>query len=632
VAASAQSRRVKRAGRALLAAWLALAPAPAALAQAAPPPPAGGARNEAPPDVPAGDARIVGRVVRGSASAPVSNVEVVLYALSPDGTPGLRRATSGADGGFAFEGVSSRSDIAYLVGARYQDIPVPGGRVAFGPGEKTASADIRVADLTPDTSAVKIRAQTLRLFREAEGLRIEETFEIELGGDEIAFVPPRERRRRPPGLRATLPAEASDFQMPLGVIPEGLERQGGRYRYFGPFYPGMQDLSWSYRIPAGEPLAGGVRFRFEFAPAQGVETFNVLVPEGLGAFDAPGLANAGRSDDGGRAVTRFTVAHPSRPLTFTLDAPSARVDPSALAVHEVQIVLHADDAAIRVQETHLLSVSGSALQLGTRDAPLLRVPMPAAASDVRFGSEAPGLGFAPDADGGVAVTGSLSPGEVPIQIAYRVPVGPEGARLSRSFGARVALLRIYVADTGRLIPNSPRLHRSRPVRTEDLNYLGLEGFDLAAGEEVALSLDPLPPRGAASPTLARALGAAIGLGLLAWLALPLVQRGTGAMLPSASEPSAEARGEREALYQAIRDLDHDFETGKVSAEDRARLRDELRGRAAALLRDEEAGTTLPTSTRASEPAERACAKCGAPAASEHRFCASCGAPLGAPGA
>ena len=176
---------MRRNGGALVAVWLALAPAPALLAQAAPPTPAAGARSEAPPDVPAGDARIVGRVLQGPANTPVPSVEVILYALSPDGTPGLRRATSGADGGFAFEGVASRSDIAYLVGARYHDIPVPGGRVAFSAGEKTASADIRVADVTPDTSGVAIRAQTLRLLREADGLRVEESFEIELAGDEI---------------------------------------------------------------------------------------------------------------------------------------------------------------------------------------------------------------------------------------------------------------------------------------------------------------------------------------------------------------------------------------------------------------------------------------------------------------
>ncbi len=599
------------------------------------------AREQAPPDVPAGDARIEGRVLQGAQDRPVPGVEVVLYALSADGTPGLRRVRSDANGAFTFDGVSSMANVAYLIGARHRDIPVPGGRVAFAPGQRRATADIRVADLTSDTSGVRLRTQTLRLFREAQGLRIEETFELELPGDEIAYVPPRERRRRAPGLAATLPAGASDFQMPLGVIPEGLVRAGAAQRYFGPFYPGGQELTWSYRVASEEATEQGQRFRFEFTPAVGVETFSVLVPESAGAFDAPGLANAGRVEDGGRTVTRFTAAHPKLPLTFSLLAPPARVDPSAISVREVQIVLHADDAAISVSETHLVAASGDGLLLGTPATPLLRVPIPPGASDVRFGSEAPGLAFAPGPDGAVAVTGSLSPGEVPVQIAYRVPVSPAGARLARSFGAPVALLRIFVADTGRLLPASPRLHRTKPVRTEDLNYLGLEAFDVEAGEEVNVALDPLPPRGGASPALARGLAALGGLALLAWVALPFRARAGSTASADAGEPR---QAEREAIYQAIRDLDHDFETGKVSADDHARLRESLRLRAAALIRAEASAAAravsgemagashAPPATPAPADLVRACGQCGAATAPEHRFCPSCGAPLGAPAA
>jgi len=622
---------VKSARRALLAASLGAALAASALAQQALPP-AHAAGEEMPPDVPSGDARIVGRVVQGEASTPVPGVEVVLYALSPDGTPGLRRARSDANGAYAFERVSSAANIAYLVGARYQEIPVPGGRIAFEPGKQVATSDIRVADLTSDLRGVRVRSQTLRLYREAESLRIEESFEIELSGTEIGYVPKAERSRKAPGLRATLPAAATDFVMPLGVIPEGLERAGATQRYFGPFYPGLQELSWSYRLTGGEAVAEGLRYRFAFSPAEGVETFSVLVPEGSGAFDAPGLSNAGAGEDKGRSVTRFTAAHPGGRLKFSFVAPPARVDPRAISVSEVEIVLHADDAAINVTETHRVAASGSAMLLGTQESPLLRVPVPRDASDLRFGSGAPGLAFTPDATGGVAVTGSLAPGEAPIQIAYRVPVSEAGARLARSFGVRVPLLRVFIADTGRLTPSGSRLHRAKPVRTEDLNYLGLEAFDVDAGEEVALALDPLPPRGGADPNVARAMAGLAGLGLLVWVVLPFVRReGESSQTSEQSEPE---RNEREAVYDAIRDLDHDFETAKLSADDHTRLRDELRQRAAALIRAEESGAGVAASGFAPviAPAARACRQCHAVAAPAHRFCASCGAALEAPAA
>jgi hypothetical protein len=577
------------------------------------------AQEETPPDVPAGEARISGRVLQGETGTPVAGVEVVLYALSADGVPGLRRTTSDASGGFTFEQISGTAQIAYLVGARHRGIPVPGGRVAFAPGQTSATVDIRVADLTGDLSRVRIREQTLRLYREQDALRIEETLDLELPGAKIAHLPAGQRTPKAAGLRARLPEGATDFRMPLGVIPEGLARDGDAVRYYGPFYPGLQDLVWAYRLAARESGPDGLRFRFTFTPAIGAEALSVLVPADAGAFDAPGLANLGAVEDNGRSVTRYGVAAPKSAYSFSLLAPAAHIDPSALAAPEVQVIVQADDAAMTVSEIHLLRATGAGLLLGTPQAPLLRVPLPAGASDVRFGSEAKGLEFAPGPDGAVDVLGSLAPGEVPVHIAYRLAVPEGGAQLAREFAVRVPLVRVFVADHGRLAPSAQRLHRARPVRTEDLNYLSFEAFDLAPGEKISLTLGALPPRSGASPTTARAVAAVAALALVFWLLRPVTTRG-------AAEPQAAAepeRNEREALYDAIRDLDHDFETAKVSAEDHAQLRGELRAKAAALIAAQEGAPAPPAQPHA-------CPSCGAAAQPEHRFCASCGAALGAP--
>jgi hypothetical protein len=263
--------------------------------------------------------------------------------------------------------------------------------------------------------------------------------------------------------------------------------------------------------------------------------------------------------------------------------------------------------------------SGAGLLLGTPQSPLLRVPLPPGASDVRFGSEAPGIEFAPGPDGGVDVLGSLAPGEIPVHIEYRVAVAEGGARLTRQFGVRVALARVFVEDHGRLAPSAERLHRARPVRTEDLNYLAFEAFDVAAGEAVSLTLGALPPRSGASPAAARAVAAFGALALVFWLLRPVTTRSA----PAPEAAAAPERSEREALYDAIRDLDHDFETAKVSAEDHARLRGELRARAAALIAAQEPAPAVVAEARA-------CASCGAAAQADHRFCASCGAALGSP--
>jgi hypothetical protein len=109
----------------------------------------------------------------------------------------------------------------------------------------------------------------------------------------------------------------------------------------------------------------------------------------------------------------------------------------------------------------------------------------------------------------------------------------------------------------------------------------------------------------------------------------------------AGAPEAElslARREREALYEAIRDLDHDFETGKVASDDHTRLSEELRARAAALLAQEraETGSSAPHSKpgspgrAASEASVGTCPACGIASDPSHRFCAQCGAALAAP--
>ena len=62
-----------------------------------------------------------------------AGLEVVLYALAADGTPGLSRGETGPDGEFSFTGVSGEPEIVYLVGVRYLDVPY-GERLSFPPG------------------------------------------------------------------------------------------------------------------------------------------------------------------------------------------------------------------------------------------------------------------------------------------------------------------------------------------------------------------------------------------------------------------------------------------------------------------------------------------------------------------
>ena len=88
------------------------------------------------PDVPPGPARIEGVVLRAETGEPVAGAEVALYALTAEGVPGLRRTASDGAGRFAFENVANDPAIGWLVGARFEGVAFPGGRVASPPGRR----------------------------------------------------------------------------------------------------------------------------------------------------------------------------------------------------------------------------------------------------------------------------------------------------------------------------------------------------------------------------------------------------------------------------------------------------------------------------------------------------------------
>ena len=109
---------------------------------------------------------------------------------------------------------------------------------------------------------------------------------------------------------------------------------------------------------------------------------------------------------------------------------------------------------------------------------------------------------------------------------------------------------------------------------------------------------------------------------------------------SSGEEADAPRSERDMLRSALLDLEHDFETGKLSAEDRERLRQDLAREAARALERAAPPLAKPGGTtcacgHAFAPDQHFCAKCGwrvlcecghQPQADD-RFCAGCGRNL-----
>jgi len=569
------------------------------------------AQEETTPDVPTGDAAIHGRLVP-AADEPVADAPVILYSLSPSGDPGLRTTRSDADGAFAFEGISSDPQVVYLVGARVGGVPF-GTRARFEPGERLHRVELAISAPTQSLEARVIGDVRLRLERGCTHLRVLQSQTLRNDSDRVIHVPPELRAGAAPLFSAALPAGAEGFEPLLSAGTEGLELSGDALRFWGPLHPGEHEIEWSYGLPLRDALALRVAF------PDGAPRVQVLTPVGGVRAEAPELVAEGEQalPSGAHGLQSTGALAPGGALELQIQLPDLPVS-RAPRLEEARIWLELDDVALDVSEQHLLRVEGEDDLEAVGGAPLLCVPLPADARSLRFATGTLGLGLTRDPSGALALHGPIPPGETSLALRYRLPSGGRSTRLVRSFASEVPLLQIFIADTGLLV-ESPRLHRKRPIITEDRIHLQLEAFSVEAGEEVALTLEPLPARGASAGMLASGVVLVGALSALAFLAAPLRSANTEV----AAEVQTASAIERAALVRSIEALDEDLETGKLSQEDHDSMRTALRARAVALLAAERAGAQ-PEAKPDAKPAP-GCPACGHGIRPGDRFCAQCGA-------
>jgi len=595
-----------------------------------------------PGDVPAGDGTIVVRVVHPGDSAHTSGLEVALYALAPDGTPGLRSGTTDDSGSIRFEGVSTASDVVYLVGARYRDIPF-GQRVTFAADSREVSVEIEVTDPIADTSGVRVAESEWRLQWVGSELWVQETHTLENKANRVVQVPEAERKGRKPAFSGVLPDGATGFTPALGSFSQGLAREGSALRFWGPVYSGRQEVRYQYRLPlAADP--GGEDIEVATGWPAGTPKLEILSPE-----DGPDISVVGArardplEQDGERfRVLELGPVKPGATLSVHVHVPPASHDVERIHITRADVWVDLDDVAASVSQEIRLKVADGPRLAGSHDAPLLRFELPEGAQLLGASQNAAsiGLGESPDTDHpAIEVLGPLTPGETAFGIRYRLGLESpdEPLRLPIRWPREVDVMNVLVADTG-LVVEDQRLHRLRPVRSGTRTYLLREGFHIEPEEVVDLEISRIAR---SSPPHWASLGLVLVAGVLGagFLLQPLRRSETRAGAGEAAAEPAASR-ERVEVIESLRDLDHDYETGKLSREDYDAMRAELRAQAVELLRREReeaapaAAVPAPASAPAAERGETAeaqfCPQCGQAAQTGWRFCARCGAALPGP--
>jgi len=142
------------------------------------------------------------------------------------------------------------------------------------------------------------------------------------------------------------------------------------------------------------------------------------------------------------------------------------------------------------------------------------------------------------------------------------------------------------------------------------------------------------------PTTSILLGLALAIVVLPFVLEPFTRRGRG-QRPSQAVAGDPAALSKSAALVAVRDLDFDFQTGKVTEADYRPLRQQLLLTAAEAAQrerptrprahhqadgDSEIEAAVQAARQSGQPAaERACAACGHAAAAADKFCGRCGA-------
>ena len=570
------------------------------------------------PKPPAGEGVIRGRAVVPGSTLVLADLSVALYALRPDGAPGLVGTVTDAEGRFAFEGISPATDIVYLVGTEYGGVPFA-QRAVFEVGSPELFVELELRESVETGTALEVPEVTYKFDWVGGQLFVQISHRIVNPLGEVVYVAEDRRAGRDPVFSAGLPASIAEYIDGQGGARTDLVRDGDSLAFWGPVYPGPQDLRYGYLLDGTGGETGTDRIEIIDTLPEGAGRLRVLVPGSEAAPQGSSLgADAEQVAIDDREYASYAGARiaPGGAVRLSLSVPASSPDADRLELARADFWIDHDDTEIRVTAEIHVTVSGTTRLLAPPGQSLLDLELPTGAEFLELTGSTRMLGVDANSRGGLAVRGPLAPGASAIGYRYRIPVAGR-AQLDLRFERSVDLLNVLVADNGVVI-ESERLHRKRPFKQGTRFYLHREAYQIGKGETVAIVLDPLE-RGA--NTTARARWAALALAALA--ALFLVTPLREARGSSAPTPSSELALEREILYESIHDLDHDFETGKINEGDFRAMRDELRASAIALMRAE----THPEAEAAQAPV---CPTCGVVVDGRWRFCSECGGDL-APG-
>jgi hypothetical protein len=128
------------------------------------------------------------------------------------------------------------------------------------------------------------------------------------------------------------------------------------------------------------------------------------------------------------------------------------------------------------------------------------------------------------------------------------------------------------------------------------------------------------------------IGIALAIITAIFIGYPLLQKQRGKVSFALNHRAQEMEARKKEIYAAIRDIDFDYQMGKLSKDDYEALRQQYKTEAIGMMKQLDQSVVGPSLRRARtagavKNSERFCHHCGQPVGPEDQFCGACGGKL-----
>ncbi|MCA9743063.1 MAG: zinc-ribbon domain-containing protein [Deferribacteres bacterium] len=127
--------------------------------------------------------------------------------------------------------------------------------------------------------------------------------------------------------------------------------------------------------------------------------------------------------------------------------------------------------------------------------------------------------------------------------------------------------------------------------------------------------------------MALVIAVVLSLVVIAYIGYPFYQSRQKRISFEVNHRAEELDTRKSEIYSAIKDIEFDYQMGKLSEEDYQELRGQYRAQAVALLKEIDEVQGVPTSKKSKSSNIKFCSQCGTPVSKGDQFCAECGADL-----